>query len=30
VDLEEAILDYAKQHRLPWLTRLLNPDQLQE
>jgi len=27
VNLEEAILDYAKQHRLPWLTRLLKTDQ---
>ena len=27
VDLEEAILDYAKNYRLPWLTRLLKTDQ---
>lgn len=27
VDLEEAVLDYAKRHRLPWLARLLKTDQ---
>ena len=29
VDLDKAVLDYAKRYRLPWLARVLNPDQPQ-